>query len=231
MFRFIERSLFGALTGFAAGLLLLSGLGACAPPSPGAQGENPADRADDDNEAAQRAQALRIDPEVDHVMGNPEAPNVIIEYGNFLCPACGGFFLEGLSDIHALVEQERAVFVYRHAAFGRGVATAHAAECAAAQNEDAFFDYHDLLFENQQALLDSDEEGMADLLRQYADDLELDPGLFQECLDSGAVEARLTRDAESAEVLGVTHTPTFWVNGEKLVGNRPVEEFEPLLTE
>ncbi len=105
----------------------------------------------------------------DHFKGDLLAPNTIVEYGDFECPICGAFFRDNLPDVTAfLVDSGRAVYVFRHfplrSIHARAQAAAEAAECAADQR--AFWPYHDLLFENQPNLDDTD-------LRAYADQLRL----------------------------------------------------------
>jgi protein-disulfide isomerase len=172
---------------------------------------------------------LIVDPQVDHLKGDPEAPNVIIEYANFLCHYCGMFFEENLPDVLELVDQGRAVYIYRHFAFTPGAETvAIAAECAAAQGEAFFFPYHDLIFENQRQVAAGDDVAVG-ALGQFAIDLGLDSEEFDDCLANRTTQARVDRDYRSALTLEVTGTPTFFINGQKLEGVHAVEDFEALM--
>jgi protein-disulfide isomerase len=189
-------------------------------------GQEPVSNSDpsgQDSSPADSADLLVVDPGVDHFKGELNAPNVIIEYANFLCSHCRDFFGESLPDLEALVGQGQVVYVYRHVAVGESASTvAQAAECAAVQDEAAFFPYHGRIFSHT-------GEFTAAALRRYAADLDLDGTAFDVCLATGATADRVQRDIQSARDLGVTRRPTFFVNGQMLVGNRPVEEFEPLL--
>ncbi|MCP4251245.1 MAG: thioredoxin domain-containing protein [bacterium] len=188
------------------------------------------DEPNDDGEPDVRAEALSVDPVVDHFKGDPEsAPNVIVEYSNFRCSHCADFFAETLSDIEALVDDGSVVYVFRHIAPSEDARLASAAaECAALQIPSVFFDYHDLLFENQTALT---SDMLRESLVQFGRDMGVDSFVLDQCLTNEATTDRVDRDALSAQTLEVTVTPTFFVNGEMLVGNQPIEAFEPFLTE
>ncbi len=93
---------------------------------------------------------------------------------------------------------------------------AAAARCAGVAGR--FWEYHDLLFVAQP------DFARADLLR-YADRLGIERAAFAECLDGGRFREELERDMSEGRALGVTGTPTFFINGRRLVGAQPVEAF------
>jgi protein-disulfide isomerase len=93
---------------------------------------------------------------------------------------------------------------------------AEAARCAGLAGR--FWEYHDLLFVAQP------DFSRTDLLR-YADRIGIERAAFAECLDSGRFREDLERDMSEGRALGVTGTPTFFINGRRLVGSQPVEAF------
>src|SRR5258706_49972 len=93
---------------------------------------------------------------------------------------------------------------------------AFAARCADQQGK--FWEYHDLLFANQQALADAD-------LEKYAAEIHLDPAAFKTCRQDPATETRVNTDATAARAAGLTGTPAFFVNGILVSGARPLEDF------
>ena len=97
---------------------------------------------------------------------------------------------------------------------------AEAGACAASQGK--FWEYHDLLFEKSPR--QAPEE-----LKQYAKDLKLDGAAFAQCLDSGKEEPAVARDVEDGASLGVTGTPTFFINGRQLVGAQPLTAFQKII--
>jgi protein-disulfide isomerase len=96
---------------------------------------------------------------------------------------------------------------------------AEAAEAASAQGK--FWPMHDLMLEQKRLNRES--------LIGYAEMLDLDVGRFTRELDSGKYRSRVEQDVELALKLGLYQTPTFIINGRKLVGDRPIEKFYELI--
>jgi protein-disulfide isomerase len=95
-----------------------------------------------------------------------------------------------------------------------------AARCAAAAGK--YWPYHDLLFEAQPAFR------RADLLR-YATELGLDLADFTRCVDERRYGAQVEADVVQAQALGINGTPTFLINGRKVVGGLPVDELRAIV--
>ncbi|MFD7441683.1 Na+/H+ antiporter NhaA [Streptomyces sp. NPDC059909] len=154
--------------------------------------------------------AAPVDPERDHVRGPRDAPVTVVEYGDFECPYCGKAepvvreLLAGDGDLRYVWRHLPLTDVHPHAQFA-----AEAAEAAAAQNR--FWEMHDLLLDHQGALRTSD-------LLRYAAELDLDTGRFRRDLRDHRAAARVAEDVESADLSGVSGTPTFFVNGRRYHG-------------
>lgn len=104
---------------------------------------------------------------------------------------------------------------------------AEAAECAADQNK--FWEFHDKLFssqngENQGAFTKAN-------LKQFAAEIGLDSGQFNECLDSGKHAELIQNDTMIAQQIGVQSTPSFLVEGTPLIGAVPFEQFQKLINQ
>ena len=112
-------------------------------------------------------------------------------------------------------DSERVMVMYRPGAAGQAEA-AQAAQCA--HEQGAFWDYHDLLFTGT---LGHDRESYL----QYADDLGLDAEALAECLDSERYAEEVQADAVYAINLGISGTPTFFINGLPMVGAQPLSIF------
>ena len=98
-----------------------------------------------------------------------------------------------------------------------------AAEAALAANEQGkFWPYHDKLFANQQAL---DRPS----LEKYAEELGLNMGKFKAALDSGKFKDKVDSDAKEGAAVGATGTPTFFINGTKVVGAQPFDAFKTVI--
>lgn len=150
--------------------------------------------------------------------GPENAPVTLIEFSDYQCPFCKRVE----PTVEALLAKYGASirFVYRHMPLDglhpRARAAAIAAVCA--ENQGKFWEYHDLLFANQQALADAD-------LEKYATQLGLDAATFKTCRADPASEARVNVDATAAREAGLTGTPAFFVNGILVSGARPIEDF------
>jgi Na+/H+ antiporter NhaA len=151
-----------------------------------------------------------FDPERDHVRGPVEAPVTVVEYGDFECPYCG----QAEPVVRELLRDFGDVtYVWRHLPLNdvhpNAQQAAEAAEAAAEQG--AFWEMHDLLLDHQDAL------GFDDLLG-YAEQLGLDVARFEEDLRTRAGARRVAEDVDSADLSGVSGTPTFFINGIRHYG-------------
>jgi Na+/H+ antiporter NhaA len=150
-----------------------------------------------------------VDPERDHIRGPDDASVTVVEYGDFQCPYCGRAEIA----VREVRSDADVRFVWRHLPLSdvhpQAQLAAEAAEAAAAQG--AFWAMHDVLLARQ------DQLRIADLLR-YADELGLDRERFQGDLKRHMYAARIAQDVESADLSGVSGTPTFFINGQRHYG-------------
>ncbi len=120
-------------------------------------------------------------------------------------------------------------FGYQHFAFlgQESQWAAEASECAGDQTEDAFWAYHDKLFNSQ----NGENQGAfsKDNLKRFASDLGLDTQAFNQCLDSGKFTTIVQSETQNAQALGVRSTPTFVVDGQPVVGAQEFAAFQQLI--
>jgi Na+/H+ antiporter NhaA len=152
-----------------------------------------------------------VDSERDHVRGPEDAPVTVVEYGDFECPYCG----QAESVIRELLAEfgDEVRYVWRHLPLTdvhpHAQVAAEAAEAAATQG--AFWEIHDLLLDHQDALR------IPDLLR-YAEELRLDVERFEEDVRKHEGAGRVAEDVDSADLSGVSGTPSFFINGRRHYG-------------
>ncbi|WP_345803288.1 Na+/H+ antiporter NhaA [Microbacterium sp. AZCO] len=152
-----------------------------------------------------------FDPDRDHYRGDPAAPFEIVEYGDFECPFCS----RATGSVDNVLEYFGADvrWVWRH--FPLDAPHPHAQEAAqaaeAAGMQGRFFEMAVTLFANQQRLETSD-------LCMYAAQLGLDAERFMEDFQSTRVARRIQDDRFDAELMDLSGTPTFFVNGTRHVG-------------
>ncbi len=141
----------------------------------------------------------------DHIQGPANAPLTLLEYGDYECPYCGQAYWSVKTVQQTLGNRMRFVFrnfpltnVHPHAEHA-----AEAAEVAGAQGR--FWEMHDLLYENQDALDDED-------LAEYAAALGLDAERFLAEVKAGTYARRIREDFVGGVRSGVNGTPTFFIN-------------------
>lgn len=102
---------------------------------------------------------------------------------------------------------------------------AEASECAG--DQDAFWEYHDILFSSQ----NGENQGAfnKDKLKEFAADIELDAEAFNECLDSGTHTQAIQDATQIAQSIGVRSTPAFLINGTPMLGAQPFEAFQQVI--
>ena len=150
--------------------------------------------------------------ERDHSRGPADAPVTLVEYGDYECPYCG----EAYPIVKALQQRlgDQLRFVFRNFPLSQAHPHAeHAAEAAeAAGDQDMFWEMHDMLYENQQALEDED-------LLRYATALGLDVSRFTRDIAKHGPAGRVREDFRSGVRSGVNGTPSFFINGVRHDGS------------
>lgn len=150
----------------------------------------------------------------------------VVEFSDFQCPYCQQFVRDAYAQIKSkYIDTGKITFVFRHFPLTQihpfAQKTAEAAECANRQGK--FSSYHDLVFVN--AKPDGVGLGIANL-KQYAITIGLDTVRFNQCLDGSEAASAVKTDLDAGGKAGVTGTPTFFINGEKLVGAQPFSAFQ-----
>jgi protein-disulfide isomerase len=164
--------------------------------------------------------APRVDVVVDplRVKGNPQASVTIVEFSDFECPFCR----KAEPTVVRLIQEygDKIRFAYRDVPLNnhpRAQPAAEASRCAAEQQQ--FWPYHDLLFKEPMRLTDAD-------LTEYAQTLKLDMAKFKSCLEGAKFRQQVQSDFQDAIRVGVTGTPTFFINGAPTTGAPPYEQFK-----
>ena len=162
--------------------------------------------------------------EDDWVKGNPEAKVTFIEYGDFECQYCAKAYTTLRDSIYPEFKDQVA-FVYRQfpltSIHDYAEPAARAAESAGMMGK--FWEMHDMLYENQQEWVGSAEPDQ--LFVTYAQELGLDPDTFESYYRSEWMKFRIKMHIGSADFIGVSGTPQFFINGSLLSGSQPVENF------
>jgi protein-disulfide isomerase len=156
--------------------------------------------------------------------GDAKAAVTIVEFSDFQCPYC----LRAMPTLKQVQQKygSRVRVVWKDFPLYRihpqALKAAEGARCAEEQGK--FWPYHDILFANQSAL-------MLDDLKKYAKDLSLDTPRFNMCMDSAKYAARVKEGIDAGMRLGVSSTPTLFINGRVLPGAYPIDEISAVIDE
>lgn len=167
--------------------------------------------------------------EDDKVMGDPNAPVAMVEYASLTCPHCANFHNNILAEIKkTYIDTGKVKLVYRDFPLNEpALRAAQLARCIPPQN---FFGMIDLLYRNQE-----DWAFVADPvaeLGKIAGAAGIDDAKFDACLkDQAMADFIVARAQEGQEKFGVASTPHFFINGRKIVGAQPFEEFDKVIKE
>jgi protein-disulfide isomerase len=152
--------------------------------------------------------------------GPEDAPVTIVEFSDYRC----GYCKRAEPVMRQLLEKYPTELRLVARSFPLNPVSRVAAEAAACANEQGrFWDFHSRLFSPVGAQFD------AESLQQYASDLEMDTEAFQACVDERRFQDEVEADLAEGRAAGVTGTPAFFVNGIRIKGARPLEEFVALI--
>jgi len=161
------------------------------------------------------------------VKGEEGAPITIVEFSEYECPFCKRYVDETYFQIWdeygdkiSYIFHDYPLPFHPHAQ-----KMAEVARCAGDQNK--YWEMHDLLFENREVWANK-QDASADITG-YAQKLGLDLEEFNSCLDSGQYTQAVKDDMALGQAVGVQGTPTFFINGNRLVGAQPFSAFKAII--
>ncbi|MDB5179740.1 MAG: hypothetical protein JWN12_372 [Candidatus Saccharibacteria bacterium] len=152
----------------------------------------------------------------DHVFGKADSKVVFIEYGDFQCPSCGGAYAQVKSATDSY--KDKVAFIFRNfpltTIHPNARAAAAAAEAAGLQGK--YWEMHNMLYENQTSWETLTGDQRTNIFVSYAGQLGLDEAKFKTDLASNAVNSKITFDQALGKKIGVSATPTFYLDGKQL---------------
>jgi protein-disulfide isomerase len=184
-----------------------------------------------DNRAAAQAAQLPPGSEIVYkvavgsapVKGDPEAKVTIVEFSDFECPFCGRA-IEVLKQVEARYGKDVRL-AFKHNPLPMHPDAPYAARAAIAAGKQAkFWQMHDKLFEANVARTPNGLK--PDRIDQMARDLGLDLDRFHRDVDSQEAKDQVEADQAQARTLGASGTPYFYVNGQRIAGAQPFEQFK-----
>ena len=157
-------------------------------------------------------------------LGDENAPVTLIEFSDFQCPYCANWHFDTKGQIEEqYIKTGKVKLVYMHhpiSSHSQAEPAALASECAKEQGK--FWEFHDLIFENQRAI------GVANY-KKWASDLGLNQQQFDDCYDRKKYLADVRDDLNKGRRAGVTGTPGFFMNGILIIGAQPFTTFQKVI--
>ena len=152
-------------------------------------------------------------------IGPKDAEITLIEFSDFGCSFCAKWHNETFKELMAAYP-DQIRFVYRDVPF-RAFPASEAAMCAGEQG--FYWEYHDRLFSYEYGLDDN-------AYTQYANELNLDMDAFSTCVSEHRYRETIQASLDYAtQELGINSTPTFYINGIKLIGAQPIGAFKQII--
>ena len=164
-----------------------------------------------------------------HIDGPANAKVTVVEFGDFQCPACGTAY-----PVVTQIEQKykgKIKFVFRNyplPVHKNAKVAAEAAEAAGAQGK--FFEMYHKLYDNQKAWSDSNN-ALDEYFVKYATEIKLDVNKFTSEVKASKYEGKIQSDVNDGNAVGVSATPTFYINGLEQVGGLPYDDFKTKIEE
>jgi protein-disulfide isomerase len=163
--------------------------------------------------------------------GPSDAEVTIVEFSDFQCPFCSRGYQ--ILEEQVMPEYEGKVrLFFKHLPLKSihpwAESAALAAECAANQSPDAFWKMYHSIFKGQR---DLNQDNLKAKVVEFARSAGLDDGKFIQCYDTKATLPRIEKDLAEAAAVGANSTPTFFLNGRRLEGAQPLENFKAIIDE
>jgi len=168
--------------------------------------------------------------ETDWVKGERTAPVIVVEYGDFQCPACKAYYpvVKSLSQEFSGTD---VAFVFRHFPLRSTHPNAEDASRAAQASglQGKFWEMHDLLYERQDDW--ARVRNPNDIFKKYAEEIGIDVAQFESDIDSDAVKSAVDTNLSGGLSAGVNSTPSFFINGNYISNPSSIDEFRAHITD
>jgi protein-disulfide isomerase len=174
-----------------------------------------------------KAEIAKIESGGAGIRGEENAPITIVEFSEYQCPFCGKYVEDAYAEIWKEYE-DKIRYIFRDYPLGfhsHAQKLAEAARCAGDQGQ--YWEMHDLVFAKSEEW--TNKEDISSNLNNYLNELGLDKNGFNNCLESGKYTQAVKDDFQLGTEIGVNGTPTFFINGQKLVGAQPFSKFKEII--
>jgi len=164
------------------------------------------------------------------ILGDPNAPVTLVEFGDYQCHFCNVFFHSTEDDIlknYVDTGKVRMIFKDYNIIGPDSIRASHGAHCA--NDQGLFWEYHDILYSNWTG--ENNGWASSENLAKFAQEIGLDMDEWSKCITDGPHSQTILASNEDAKKLGITGTPAFFVIGPdgkttRIFGAQPFEVFE-----
>jgi len=164
------------------------------------------------------------------ILGNPNAPITLVEFGDYQCHFCNVFFHSTEEDIlkkYVETGKVRMIFKDYNIIGPDSINASHGAHCA--NDQGLFWEYHDILYSNWTG--ENNGWASSENLEKFAQEIGIDMDVWSDCMLNGLHSQTILASNENARSLELTGTPAFFVIGPdgkttKLFGAQPFDTFE-----
>lgn len=166
--------------------------------------------------------------------GDPNAPVVIVEYSDYQCPFCARHATTTMAPLQQYIDSGQVYYVFKDfpidSIHPQAQKAHEAARCARELGGDeAYWKMHNILFDNQNSWGSPFPPSHIPVIKALASQLGFDQAEFDTCLDSDKYYDAVRAEVNEGIGFSITGTPTFFINGERLVGAQPFETFERII--
>lgn len=165
----------------------------------------------------------------DPLLGSEDAPVTIIDFSDYQCPFCKKFYSEIFPQLKAdYIQTGKVAYVFRDFPLNihpKAQYAHYAADCANEQNK--YWEMHDMLFDKQDEWTES--ENLTETFTNYARELGLNTGTFEECVTSEKYRDEIEKDKNDGISYGIKGTPTFILNDKIIRGVSSYEQLKQLI--
>jgi len=155
------------------------------------------------------------------IEGKQNASVTIVEFSDYECPYCQRFYKTTYQQIkQEYIDTGKVNLIFKNFPLNIHKNSEKAAEAAlCAGQQEKYYEMYDLLFKEG-------VKGGVPEFKEYAKRLNLNENAFNTCLDSGIMKKTIQNEIKQGKKLGVTGTPTFFINGQMVLGAQPLNIFE-----
>lgn len=164
-------------------------------------------------------------------LGNNDAKVTIVEFSDFQCPYCQSFQNSTFGQIkNTYIDTGKVKFAYRHFPLSKHANAQKAAEASECANDQGkFWDYHDKLFATQSDWEGKNNDDAIQAFTDLANQIGIDGSIFNSCVISVKHTGDVNADSSAGQSIGVSGTPSFFINGQIVSGAQPFDTFKTII--